>query len=66
MRHLLCAQGKGCTGDGSGKVETFGDFPPDLLVNNLHQASFLCHKLIKLVQVQYLLCHDGDAVHWSS
>lgn len=66
MRHLLCAEGKGCAGDRCGEVETFGYFPPDLLVNNFHQASLLCHKLIKPVQVQHLLGHDGDAVHRSS
>lgn len=61
-RHLLGAQREGGAGDGCGEVETFGDLPPDLLVDDLHQASLLCHQLVQLVQVQHLLSHDGNAV----
>lgn len=64
--HLLGAEGESCAGNRRGEVETFGDFPPDLLVNNLHQPPLLRHQLIKPVQVQDLLCHDWDAVHRSS
>lgn len=65
-RHLLGAESESCAGDGCGQVETFGDLPPDLLVDNFHQASLLCHKLVQLVEVQHLLRHDGNAVHRSS
>lgn len=65
-RHLLGAESESCAGDGCGQVETFGDLPPDLLVDNFHQASLLCHKLVQLVEVQHLLRHDGNAIHRSS
>lgn len=61
-RHLLGAQREGGAGDGRGEVETFCDLPPDLLVDDLHQASLLRHQLVQLVQVQHLLGHDGNAV----
>lgn len=66
QRHLLGAEGEGCTGDGGGEVEAPGDLPPDLPVNDLHQAALLCHQLVEPVQVQHLFGHDGDAVHRSS
>lgn len=61
-RHPLGAQREGGAGDGRGEVETFGDLPPDLLVDDLHQASLFRHQLVQLVQVQHLLGHDGNAV----
>lgn len=65
-QHLLGAQCEGGAGDGRGEVEAFSDLPPDLLVDDLHQASLLRHQLVQLVQVQHLLSHDGDAVHRGS
>lgn len=65
MRHLLGAEREGGAGDRCGEVEAFGDLSPDLLVDDLHQASLLRHQFIQLVQVQHLLGHNGDAVHWS-
>lgn len=63
---LLGAEGKGSAGDGCGEVETFGDLSPDLLVNDLHQASLLRHKRVQLVEVQHLLRHYGNAIDRSS
>lgn len=61
---LLCAQGESCTGDGGRQVESLCDFPPDLLVDNLHKATLLCHQLVQHVQIKDLLGHDGDTIHW--
>lgn len=44
--NLLGAERKGCAGNGCGEVETFGDLSPDLLVNDLHQASLLRHQRV--------------------
>lgn len=63
---LLCAQGERCTGDGSRQVQSLCDFSPDFLVDDLHQAPLLCHQLVKHVQIQNLLGHDGDAVDWGT
>ncbi len=63
---LLCAQGECGAGDGGGQVQAFGDLPPDLLVYHLYQTSLLGHQLIKHVQIQHLLGHDGDSIHRST
>lgn len=60
--HSLGPQGEGGAGDGRGQVQAFGDLPPDLLVDDLHQAPLLRHQLIQHIQVQDLLGHDGDSV----
>lgn len=44
--HSLGSQGKGSTGDRCGQVQPFGDLPPYLLVDDLHQATLLCHQLV--------------------
>lgn len=59
---LLCAQGERCTGDGGGQVQSLCDFPPDLLVDDLHQAPLVRHQLVEHVQIQDLLGHDGDTI----
>lgn len=64
FQSLLCAEGESCTGYGGGQVQAFGDLPPDLLIDYLNQASFLCYKFIKLIEIQDLLCHDRDTIHW--
>ena len=45
----LRPEGEGSAGDGGGQVEALGDLPPDLLVDDLHQASLLRHQLVELV-----------------
>lgn len=66
VHNSLRAQGEGGAGDGGGQVKAFGDLPPDLLVDDLHQPTFLSHQLVEHVQVQDLLGHDGDPVDGSS
>lgn len=65
---LVCSLGAECEGRagyGGGQVEAFGDFSPDLLVDDVHETTLLRHQFIQHVQVQHLLGHDGDAVHGS-
>lgn len=62
----LRAQGEGGAGDGGGQVKAFGDLPPDLLVDDLHQPTLLRHQLVEHVEIQDLLGHDGDPVDGSS
>lgn len=62
----LRAQGEGGAGDGGGQVKAFGDLPPDLLVDDLHQPALLGHQLVEHVEIQDLLGHDGDPVDGSS
>lgn len=64
--HSLSPEGEGSAGDGRGQVQAFGDLPPDFLVDDLHQASFLCDQFIQHVQVQDLLGHDGNPVDWGT
>lgn len=66
---LLDLLGSKCergTGDGGGQVKAFGDLSPDLLVDDFYQPSFLGHQLVEHVEIQDLLCHDGDPVDGSS
>lgn len=60
--HLLSPEGEGGAGDGCGQVQAFGDLPPDLLIDDLHQAPLLCDQFIQHVQVQDLLGHDGNPI----
>lgn len=62
----LSSQRERGTGDGGGQVKAFGDLPPDLLVDDFHQPSFLGHQFVEHVEVQDLLCHDGDPIDGSS
>ena len=61
-KDLLCAQGESCTSDGGRKVESLCDFSPDLFVDDLHQPPLLSHQLVQHVEIQDLLCHDGDTI----
>lgn len=54
------------TGDGGGQIKAFGDLSPDFLVDDFHQPSFLSHQLVQHVEIQDLLCHDGDPIDGSS
>ena len=40
---LRCSEGEGSAGDGGGQVQALGDLPPQLLVDDLPQASLLRH-----------------------
>lgn len=64
--YWLCAEGKGCTGDWGRQVESLGNLPPQFLVNNLDQTALLSHQPVEWVQIQNLLGHNGNTVHWSS
>lgn len=64
--HSLCPKCEGSTGDGGRQVEPLGDLPPQFLVDNLYQAAFLGHQHVQHEQVEDLLRHDGDPVHWSA
>ena len=57
--HILGSQHEGSTGDGCGQVQSFGNLPPRLLVDYLHQAALLHRRHIRHEQVEHLLCHDG-------
>lgn len=62
---LLGSKRKCGTGDGGGQIKAFGDLSPDLLVDDFHQPSFLSHQLVEHVEIQDLLCHDGDPIDGS-
>ena len=64
--YWLCAEGEGCTGDWGRQVESLGNLPPQFLVDNLNQTTLLCHQPVEWVQIQNLLGHNGDTVHWRS
>jgi len=69
LLHLPDSLGSKCeggTGDGGGQIKAFGDLSPDLLVDDFHQPSFLGHQLVEHVEIQDLLCHDGDPIDGSS
>ena len=53
---------EGSAGDARGQVQSLGDLPPQLLVDDLHQAALLRHQHIQHEQVEHMLRHDGDAV----
>lgn len=64
--YWLCAEGEGCTGDWGRQVESLGNLPPQFLVDNLDQTALLCHQPVERVQIQNLLGHNGNTVHWCS
>ena len=39
---------------------------PQLLVDDFDESSFADDQTIKLVQIQHLLSHDRDSIHWGS
>ena len=65
-QYSLCSEGECCTSDATGQVEAFADLPPKLLVDDLHQASLGHNQSEEFVQVQGLLGHDGNTVHWGT
>lgn len=65
-RDLLGSKRERGTGDGGGQIKAFGDLPPDLLVDDLHQPSLLGHQFVEHVEIQDLLRHDGDPVDGGS
>lgn len=66
LQDSLGSKREGGAGDGGGQIKAFGDLSPDLLVDDFHQPSLLSHQLIEHVEIQDLLCHDGDPIDGSS
>lgn len=62
--YSLCSEGEGCTGNRGRKVQAFGNFAPQFFINHFDQATFFRDKLVEHVEVQDLLCHDRNPIHW--
>lgn len=61
---LLGSQSKRCACNRRGEIKTFGDFPPDLSVDHLHQPPFFNDKLVELIKIKNLFRHDWDPINW--
>ncbi len=64
FEYVLCSESEGSAGDGGRQVQALRDLPPQLFIYDLHQPPLLCHQLVQHVEVQHLLGHDGNPVHW--
>ncbi len=64
FEYVLSSESEGSAGDGGRQVQALRDLPPQLFIYDFHQPPLLCHQLVQHVEVQHLLGHDGNPVHW--